>query len=660
MKKVSIKKMKIANFKGLRDFTIEPNGESINIHGDNGTGKTSIFDAFTWCLFGKDSEDRKSFNVKTLAADGSRIDKTEASVFLELDVNGMTTTFERTLREKWVKKKGSDVAEFEGTENVCVMNGVPMGVGDFSKQVAAIIDEDNFKMLTNPFYFLSEVPWKTRREIIFRICELPSDVQLATGRFAALGEVIASGRALDMYAKELAASRLKLKKEIDLMPARIDEALRAVAKDAGQLSIEQLRAQQKAAQNEMDSITATINDERKQFDAILDEERELKTKRVQLLHTVQSLRNALSMQQQEERNEALRMVSDLQYQKQSVETKIKAMKTDIALDIKAIEFANRQVELFKKELASLREDFARINAETFSMPEGADCCPTCKRQLDDAQSRIEELRAAFNDDKIKRLQALNSEGAGLKNKEITYEDSVKEKTDAINYVKSELAKAEQSFQEIEQQIREVVIPEITEPTDTEEINDLLQQIKGVDEQLAKGPQPFDATKYNSRIEFLKAEIAADAQRIATLENNARQEVRVDELKKEERELAIKIAEIENNQMLVDDFTSHKVASVEASIARIFGEVKFRMFTQQLNGGLDETCEAVVAGVPYQDLNNAAKINAGLICINVLANSIDVNAPIFIDNAESVTRFVSTDAQIIKLIVDATAEKLIVK
>ena len=66
---IKIKKLSLTNFKGIKDLAVEFNNVT-NIHGENGTGKSTIFDAFTWLLFGKDSHDSKDFNIKTLDSTG--------------------------------------------------------------------------------------------------------------------------------------------------------------------------------------------------------------------------------------------------------------------------------------------------------------------------------------------------------------------------------------------------------------------------------------------------------------------------------------------------------------------------------------------------------------------------------------------------------------
>ena len=66
---------------------------------------------------------------------------------------------------------------------------------------------------------------------------------------------------------------------------------------------------------------------------------------------------------------------------------------------------------------------------------------------------------------------------------------------------------------------------------------------------------------------------------------------------------------------------------------------------------------VYDGVPYQALNNGAKINVGIDIINTLSLAYGVRVPLFIDNAESVTRLEETETQTIRLVVSEQDKEL---
>ena len=95
------------------------------------------------------------------------------------------------------------------------------------------------------------------------------------------------------------------------------------------------------------------------------------------------------------------------------------------------------------------------------------------------------------------------------------------------------------------------------------------------------------------------------------------------------------------------------------IASMFKMARFEMFKNNIsNEGMEECCEVTYKGVPYCDLNNAARINIGLDIINTLSEYYQFSAMVFIDNAESVTGFIDTpNTQIIKLIVSEPDKQL---
>lgn len=90
MRTIKLKSLSLINFKGVRSLNIGFSDAETLVAGDNGTGKTTVFDSFLWLLFGKDSTGRSdsNFNIKTLDADGKPILHLEHSVTGVLSVDG--------------------------------------------------------------------------------------------------------------------------------------------------------------------------------------------------------------------------------------------------------------------------------------------------------------------------------------------------------------------------------------------------------------------------------------------------------------------------------------------------------------------------------------------------------------------------------------------
>ena len=100
MKTITLNKLVISNFKGINNLEIDFS-KITNIKGENALGKTSIFDAFTWLLFDKDSKDRKDFDVRTLDANNNIIRGLNPHVVAYLNVDDKEIKLIKTLKEKW-------------------------------------------------------------------------------------------------------------------------------------------------------------------------------------------------------------------------------------------------------------------------------------------------------------------------------------------------------------------------------------------------------------------------------------------------------------------------------------------------------------------------------------------------------------------------------
>src|SRR5574344_1106915 len=168
---IKLVKLNIKNFKGIKDYTVDFQGKNTNIFGANATGKTTIFDAFKWLFFDKDSSDRKDFNIKTLDKDNKPIHFLEHCVELVASIDGTETVFKKMLQEKWVKKRGQAEQEFAGHETSYWIDEVPAKKKEYDEKINDLIEEKLFKLITDPQYF-NNLTRKEKREILFKIAEI--------------------------------------------------------------------------------------------------------------------------------------------------------------------------------------------------------------------------------------------------------------------------------------------------------------------------------------------------------------------------------------------------------------------------------------------------------------------------------------------------------
>ena len=222
---MKLTKLEILNFKGLKSFELNLNGDVV-IRGDNATGKTTVFDSVCWLLFGKDSLDRADFEIKTLDG-GEPIHKVnhEVTGTFTLDEGG-TVELKRVYREKYSSPRGGEVTLTGHTTDYFV-DGVPKKEKEYKEIVNSLVDESIFKLITNPLYFNETYSWQNRRKLLLEMCGDISDEDVIASRdeLKALTDIL-SGHSVDDHRKVVASKKTAINKELDMLPVRIDEALR--------------------------------------------------------------------------------------------------------------------------------------------------------------------------------------------------------------------------------------------------------------------------------------------------------------------------------------------------------------------------------------------------------------------------------------------------
>lgn len=638
------------NFKGIRDLSIHTNGGNVDIFGDNATGKTTIFDSFTWLLFDKDSQNKKDFEIKTLDANGQSLHGLDHEVEAVLDIGGRTLTLRKAYKEKWAKKRGSALAEFTGHTTDYYIDGVPVKKGEYDAKIAEIAPEDIFKLLTNPLYFNEQLHWQKRREILLQVCGDISDEEvIASDRSLAKLPEILQGRKLDDHRKIIAARRSEINKELERIPVRIDEAQRSLP-DISDITnekelpndIAKLREELKAKQEELAQARAGGQ--------VAEKTRQLREIEGQMLDLRNKHRIALDEK-----------VGDKSRELSLIHSEIFKLKADINVKSDTVKYNEAEIKALDKKMEALREKWHEENAKVFEF-EQSDTCPSCGQPL--PQERLQEARekalALFNKTKAEKLEAINSEGKRLKEMKTAMEEN-------LAYLRRELEKATAEFADLEKKeaALKADIDAIMQGTQrvesTPEYIQLARQHEALQEEIRKleADNSLAVVAVQKEIDNISDAITALEKAAARLEARKNGLKRIEELKAEERALAAEYERLEGELYLCDQFIRTKVNLLEDKINSKFKLARFKMFEIQVNGGVnDQLCETTYNGVPYSGgLNNAAKINVGLDIINTLSEHYGFEAPIFVDNAEAVTQLIETKGQQIRLVVSEPDKSL---
>ena len=654
MKTIKIKSMHFVNFKGLRDYSIEFNADITRVLGRNGSGKTTIFDGFTWLLFGKDSEDRQTFNIKTLDENGIAIPQIPHEVSAVINVDGTDITLRRVYAEKWVKRRGTVSAEFTGHTEERYYNDVPCTMKDYNEKIAELCSEQVFKFITNPTYF-SRQKSDVQRAMLIRMAGGISDEDIAAGNddFTALLAQL-TGKTLDEYKREISSKRSKLKAEIETLPDRIDERKRDVPEAEDWSAIE---SEIKKLTSEKFEIDAEIADAAKAM-------RKASDARMAVIAELNNVRSQKMRREYEVKEIALAAWRNRKSERQALLASIDSDSREITrLQQQQSSNANTLHRLLN-EREQLVAEYRAIKAETLNFSESDFVCPTCHRryEVSEIESREQEITAAFNERRAKRLEENKRKGLAVRSQIDTLNEQQQMIEDKIAQLQETIVKSKQqplyneSF-DVEPPTHDAIASDSEYIALCERETSLQEQSNNtLQEQSNNTLQEQSNNTLQEQSNTLADKIAELRVRLSKREIIERNNARIAELEEQLKTQNAELARLEGIEFTIAEFSKARINAVEQRINAMFKIVRFKMFAKQINGGEVETCEATVNGVPYNNgLNNAMRIIAGLDIINAICKFEGVTAPIFIDNAESVNDIPETVSQLIALVVtdDAT-------
>lgn len=689
-RQVTLKRLTLVNFKGLRNVAVEFGDGVTTISGRNGTGKTTIADSFAWLLWGKDSEGNSDskFGIKTNDAEGNFIPDLEHEVTGLFDVvdteTGEASSVElrRVYVEEWKTPKGSTERTLSGHHTDYFFNGVPLKKAEYDAKVATIIPEDLFKVITDPYYFLT-LHWKAQREYLLTMAGKINDADVAATReeFAALLRRV-TGKTMEEYKKEISVRRGRIEAQLEKIPTRKDEATRNTPVAPNYAALESEKAQ---IQEDLANIDAAAASEaeanRVAYEQAAKIQAEINTKRDAQAKALQDAKEAARAAAYETNRVADEAARDLAQVQRDEESENKYYSREKSVITASIATAKRRKEDYEAQVADLRKRWETVNNEQFQEQQaptaGPLICPVFGHQCADpgapnrhqcdAAAALESFRknqdtarAAFIANQTARLDKMDAEGQEL-NRLIAAQDAEIKRLEAEavaldtkhNAAVQDYATKKATYNNtIAANPRVSTDPQIdpqTLPTWValqKEIDQLNARRAAV---TAPTTQDTAAERQLSRA-TLRARLSEIDQKLGLRATIKAAEARIVELDKEAATLAQEKATLQTEEALIDDFVRCRMEEVERRVNGLFDGVEFRMYKTLVNGEKEPDCVAYIGGVRYQDKNHAGQINAGLAVINALCAFHGVTAPIIVDNAESVNDFIPVKSQLVRLVV----------
>lgn len=631
---IKIKRIHIENFKKFHVFDIEFRNVT-KVSGQNAVGKTSIVDAFMWCLFDKNSRGETKFQIRPLDCFGNQIDHVEIKVALTLEIDGREVILQKVQKQNWVKRRGAQEQELQGNNNSFEIDGIPKKEKDYKEYVSSLVNEELFKLLTNPQAFASK-RWQEQRKELMSIVPGIDNEDVIESNPKVLSEL---SLALSLHSPEDLQTKAKkalseYKKQQEEIPARIDE----VRKSMTDIDVAELELHRNSLKEQIAEIEKSEEDMTAQYEKYQKEADNLMDLKFELSDMERKANESNNAKKHEYEGELAGYKNDITM----CERRINVLKQNIA-------DADGTVSAYEKRRQELLDDWkvenAKVYSDTLEFNENDTICPMCGQSY--PSDKIEQIKADFEQKKAdvkarwekehkETLERIVADGS-------RYKDLIEQMKDKAEVAKTELDAEKKNLESVETEKKRVEellagLPIKIDISEDAEYLKLSAEISEKEKLLAASNSGAEM-RQQLRIKKngLKEELLSVEKQIVASDNSAK-EKRIEELQNEMSDIADKVNEQEKILYLLEEFTKAKMTMISKIVNEKFRIVNWKLFDKQVNGAIVECCECTVNGVPFSALNTGHRIVAGLDIISTLSELYEAKAPIFIDNAEAVNEF----------------------
>lgn len=633
--KIELKSLNLVHLKCFPKLHLDFHEGVNNIYGENAAGKTSVYDALTWLLFDKDSAGHSRPAIKPTGAPAG----TMPEVTAVLEVDGEPIKLRKVLREKWEKPRGSSIERYAGDTRDYYIDDVPLAENAYKRRIAELIDERQFKLLTDVWAVTKGMHWKDRRTLLAEICGLPEDRELleTAPQFAELNEKVGR-RTVDEFKSVLTKQRKDMNANLNTLPVRVDECSRmvtelesldfaAVHSESDRLQAERERVQGELVKLSNNTLAAQARNE---LGALQNQLRELEaennahlaSQRVPVEDKTDELRRALSERKQ-----------------------------DVDRSQRTIDHEKRYIADGETRLNDYRARWRAIDAEEFTET----VCPTCHQPLPAEQ--VAEAREAFDAYQQQHKDALLEDSKLVKQGIAAAQERLASAETALKSAQDEVQKAQITLDSYTPPVE--ITPENLPDYDRRK-GAILTLIADADKRIDR--LTGDTEQERRRLETALSAVTAEKLRhdavLAKEQTLADTRRRIAELQAEQRTAAAEVEQMDRLIAMCEEFTRYRVQAITESVNSKFRLTRWRLFTEQVNGGLADCCEPMDSnGTAFEGTNNAMKINIGMDIIDTLSEFYGVRVPLFVDNAESVTHLQPIGSQVVRLVVSEQDKEL---
>lgn len=640
MKTVTIKTMEISNFKGLRSLKIDFSEKGALIAGANEQGKSTVYDAYLWCLFGCTT--RQNDCVQPIDEYNNIVHKIETSVTVTLLVDkSQEVKVTRILQEKW-KAQGTAEEKFVSAEQKRFYNDVPCGQAELTSKLDSIFPTKQWLMLSNIRTFM-EQSMDDRRKILKAVANIEDESNIAA-KYPLVSAAIAKGKTLPEFEKQLKDTKKRAEAIIKDIPKRID----AQDKLRVDEDFDALRKQKQA-------IDAQIADIEKLLQAS-PEEMDAERKRKEAIAKAEKEYNDLRKKWNDEHFEKCQQLNvTYMSAKDEYEKACQEQERNTTANSKDA----RQLETLKADFNESKQAWLSVNAEDFEYKD-IEVCPCCGHRLTEEEKLTfrNDAVSKFNASKAERLGKLYNECCSIKTQISVLSDKVK--------IYTEKTQQEDATYVLEKKkaLDDAEKAKTTESAIRIESNEEIARAKEtLDKILNASSAPVDSdVKKNAKLR--RSELFAQRddiiKRLSGEQTNANIDKEKVRLNEEARKQAQIVADCDNAFAQVRKYKKELTEYIEASVNKFFHLVNWKFSeVNKTNDDEKQLCTPLYKGIEYNRQNYASQVNMGVDICEGLMRGYDVRLPLFVDNTESVCKLLDADSQIITLRV-VPEEKLLIK
>ncbi len=640
MKRVTLKKLTLENWRA-QNRDIDFSCKTI-VRGANGAGKSTVTDAFFWLLTGVDAQNRTNYDLYDNTKEFTPENAEPAVVEGVFDIEGVEYTFKREAKQKWTRKRGTNVYEKAKSDDYTYyIDGLAVSAKSYNERVEALFaDIDKLKLMLNVRHY-QILDWKVLRKHFADMVGVVSKDELKGG-YSAIAPLLAKyendptfkGDALATVKEKLRQQINPLKDSMERFDSEI-KGMKAMLPDLDGVEEAKVAIEEKRTRiEEIDREIVGMGDANKPF---------IEKRNAELAAIAEKKRSIeLARQEWDERQnepiaELRKKLFDLQTENYKIGNDNSAAKQRKAAIERQIEAAKQQYDYFDKERDRLKAEKEKAVAAVF---DDNRTCPTCGQPLPD--DMVAKMKKDFYETRDKTVAAIIERGK-----------KVRAMRDEQSALIADL-EAQANSIEIKPLLDAAAIEADIESVKVQPFDDsaLIVELKEMEDSLTVVPV-LNTEALLTEKATLDREIQ-ELQKIVAKESRlAEDNAKITAKESEASATGVELAKLEGLFNKCVEREREWASIVRDRANKYLHYCKVEMTELNKSGDLVDVCTITIDGVDVGVANTARQIIAGIDIAEAFQQNAGLNLPLFIDNAEQICdcNIPAVDNQVVLTYVD---------